>query len=159
MSGKIILLGLVVLLLTTPSVAAVSIGVSPAKVEFDVCAGESVTETLYVINTDEVGANYEVYADKPYLAANPEEFQLSPGEVQAVSVTVSIPENANTGGHTATISVVTSNPSSDLSMGAGVKIPVSIMVKTSGPQKTQLITGSAILIFVAVGIRIKKEHL
>lgn len=165
MSGKIVILGLVVLLLATPSVAAVGIGVSPAKMEFDVCAGEPVTKTLYVINTGEVGASYEVYADESYLTIKPEEFQLYPGEVQTVSVVVNMPENANIERHTTTISVVTSNPPSDLTMGAGVKIPISIAVKTSAPQKTQLIIGSAILIAITlaiaipVGIRIKKEYM
>jgi len=165
MSGKIAILGLVVLLLATPSVAAVGIGVSPAKMEFDVCAGESITKTLYVINTGDVGASYEVYADESYLAVKPEEFQLSPGEIQAVSVIVSIPENADIEGYATTISVVTSNPLSDLAVGAGVKIPVSVTVKTSGDQKTQLTIGHAILITITlaiaipVGIRIKKEHL
>jgi len=163
--NKIILRGLVILLLATPTVAAVGIGVNPAKMEFDVCAGESITKTLYVINTGDVGASYEVYADESYLAVKPEEFQLSPGEIQAVSVIVSIPENADIEGHTTTISVVTSNPPSDLTMDAGVKIPVSITVKTSGNQKTQLTIGHTILIAITlaiaipIGIRIKKEHL
>ncbi|MEA3255270.1 MAG: hypothetical protein U9Q22_05500, partial [Candidatus Altiarchaeota archaeon] len=90
------LIALMLLLVSLMNVSANGIGVNPAKLEFEVHAGESISKTLYVINTGERKAGYSVYADDPLpcLIIDPEKFQLDPGESRAVNITVTPSEIA-----------------------------------------------------------------
>jgi hypothetical protein len=129
-----LLLALAVLLasLLTGQVIAASAGAAPGELHFD-STGRS--QTLYVINTGQDEAQYRVYADGEYASwfvITPDEFSLSAGANREVSVTVSPPEGAS-GNHTASIRIVAFEPSVDLKVGAGVKIPAYVSIETLPP--------------------------
>lgn len=122
------LIALMLLLVSLMNVSANGVGVNPAKLEFEVHAGESISKTLYVINTGERKAGYNVYADNPLpcLIIDPEKFQMDPGESRAVNITVTPSEIVE---YETKISVVTANPSTQLNIATGIKVPVSIAVR------------------------------
>ncbi len=129
-----LVLALAVLLasLLTGQVIAAAAGAAPGELHFD-STGRS--QTLYVINTGQDEARYYVYADEEYASwfvITPDEFNLDAGANREVSVTVSPPEGAS-GNHTVSIRIVAFEPSADLKVGAGVKIPAYVSVETLPP--------------------------
>ena len=129
-----LVLALAILLASLPTgqVLAAAAGAAPGELHFD-STGRS--QTLYVINTGQDEARYRVYADGEYASwfvIAPAEFSLSAGANREVSVTVSPPEGAS-GNHTASIRIVAFEPSADLKVGAGVKIPAYVSVETLPP--------------------------
>ncbi len=119
---------LFVLLILSADASAIGLGVNPAKLEFEGDSGQLLTKTLYVINSDDDKIGYSVYADDnlPYLTLTPTEFQLNPGELQTVNVSVYSLETIE---YMTRISVVSEASSSRLGIAAGVKIPVNVVVK------------------------------
>ena len=112
------------------SVLAAGIGIAPRELEFNVYPGSSANETLYVVNTGDSEAKYRVYVDEKYknwfdIAMN--EFILAPNEVKEVHITVSPPLCA-VGDYADYIYVVGTNPSPQLGMGAGIKVPVYLHI-------------------------------
>jgi len=134
MQGKWLLtafcLLIAVTLLLPISVLAAGIGIAPRELEFNVYPGSSANETLYVVNTGDSEAKYRVYVDEKYknwfdIAMN--EFILAPNEVKEVHITVSPPLCA-VGDYADYIYVVGTNPSPQLGMGAGIKVPVYLHI-------------------------------
>ena len=109
-------------------------GIAPRELEFNAYLGGSASETLYVINTGDSEAEYRVYAEEEYknwFDIAPNEFTLTPNEVKEVQITVS-PPLLSVGDHVAYIYVAATNPSPQLGMGAGIKVPVHLHI-TSWP--------------------------
>ncbi len=134
MQGKWLLtafcLLIAVTLLLPISVLAAGIGIAPRELEFNVYPGSSANETLYVVNTGDNEAKYRVYVEEKYknwfdIAMN--EFILAPNEVKEVHITVSPPLYA-VGDYADYIYVVGTNPSPQLGMGAGIKVPVHLHI-------------------------------
>ena len=123
-----------VMLLFPVSLLAAGVGIAPRELEFNAYLGGSANETLYVINTGDSEAGYRVYAEEKYknwFDITPNEFTLTPNEVKEVQITVS-PPLLSVGDHAAYIYVAATNPSPQLGMGAGIKVPVQLHI-TSWP--------------------------
>jgi len=119
-----------VMLLFPVSLLAAGVGIAPRELVFNAYAGSSASEALYVINTGDSAAEYSVYAEEKYknwFDIAPNEFTLTPNEVKEVQITVS-PPLLSVGGHAAYIYVAATNPSPQLGMGAGIKVPVHLHI-------------------------------
>jgi P pilus assembly chaperone PapD len=119
-----------VMLLFPVSLLAAGVGVAPKELEFNAYPGSSASETLYVINTGDNEAEYRVYSEvkyKNWFDIAPNEFTLAPNEVKEVRITVS-PPLLSVGDHAAYIYVATTNPSPQLGVGAGIKVPVHLHI-------------------------------
>ena len=119
-----------VMLLFPVSLLAAGVGIAPRELEFNAYLGGSTSETLYVINTGDSEAGYRVYAEEKYkdwFDIAPNEFTLTPSEVKEVQITVS-PPLLSVGDHAAYIYVAATNPSPQLGMGAGIKVPVHLHI-------------------------------
>jgi len=106
------------------------LGIAPRELEFNAYLGGSASETLYVINTGDSEAEYRVYAEEEYknwFDIAPNEFTLTPNEVKEVQITVS-PPLLSVGDHVAYIYVAATNPSPQLGMGGGIKVPVYLHI-------------------------------
>jgi len=106
------------------------LGITPRELEFNAYLGGSASETLYVINTGDSEAEYRVYAEEEYknwFDIAPNEFTLTPNEVKEVQITLS-PPLLSVGDHAAYIYVAATNPSPQLGMGAGIKVPVHLHI-------------------------------
>jgi len=113
-----------------PVAAAAGVGVSPGELDFEVISEVPVTKALMVVNTDDHESSYHVYAEGEYedwFEITPNRFSLSPKETGEVAVKV-LPSSATKGDHTAKICIVSFDPSSDLAVGAGVKVRANILV-------------------------------
>jgi hypothetical protein len=119
-----------VMLLFPVLLLAAGVGIAPKELEFDAYLGGSASETLYVINTGDSEAEYRVYAEEKYknwFDITPSEFTLTPSEVKEVQITVS-PPLLSVGDYAAYIYVAATNPSPQLGMGAGIKVPVHLHI-------------------------------
>ena len=118
------------MLLFPVSLLAAGVGIAPRELEFNAYPGSSANETLYVINTGDSEAEYKVYAEEKYqnwFDIAPNEFILTPSEVKEVQITVS-PPLLSVGDHAAYIYVAATNPSPQLGVGAGIKVPVHLHI-------------------------------
>jgi P pilus assembly chaperone PapD len=119
-----------VMFLFPVSLLAAGVGVAPKELEFNAYLGSSASETLYVINTGDSEAEYRVYSEEKYkdwFDIAPNEFTLTPNEVKEVQITVS-PPLLSVGDHAAYIYVAATNPSPQLGVGAGIKVPVHLHI-------------------------------
>lgn len=127
-------IGGIVYLTFSQTVSAVAVGVTPGNLDFDVQTGSSDTRLLFVINTGTETANYRVYVDEDYadwFFISPETFHLNAGENKAVELTLTPPMSAK-GEYDCTVYAVSSSPSSDFSVGSGIRVPVHATVSNSG---------------------------
>jgi len=127
--------------------SAVGVGTAPAKLDFSLGHGISITKTLYVVNTGDSEAHYKVYVDEQYkdwFDIAPEEFSLAPQANKETQITVS-PPLYSFGDHSTHIHVVTTNPSLQIGVGAGIKVPVHIHTSN-----LLLWIGIGIVVFLAV---------
>lgn len=130
MAGFLLLLFIMALALFPSQASAIGVGAAPSELDFSIRLGGSATETLHVINTGDSEAKYRVYMEEKYknwfdIAMN--EFILAPNEVKEVHITVSPPLCA-VGDYADYIYVVGTNPSPQLGMGAGIKVPVYLHI-------------------------------
>ena len=115
-----ILLAIVVSLFVSSSARAdVTISVNPSFLEFAVDAGTSFNQLITVSNegTNATGITVGVSASAPdrpdissvdWVQIDPKEFKLGPAENQKVKISVSVPDNAPSGGSYSTILFSTS---------------------------------------------------
>ncbi|MDY6833222.1 MAG: hypothetical protein SVY53_00260 [Chloroflexota bacterium] len=118
-----------------PIAAAAGVGVSPGELDFEVISEVPVMDALTIANTHDNKSSYHVYAEGEYgdwFEITPEEFSLSPNETSEVIVKV-LPLATTQGNHTAKICIVSFDPSSDLAVGAGVKVRANITVPQALP--------------------------
>ncbi|MCK5282494.1 MAG: hypothetical protein KAK00_03730 [Nanoarchaeota archaeon] len=112
------------LISTAIDVSASGIGVNPAKLVFELNAGQALSRTLYVINKGKITRDYKVYVDDiMHVSINPETFTLKPEEYRPVEIEVS-PKNSLE--HNTKISVVTADSDNQLGVGVGIKVPLII---------------------------------
>jgi hypothetical protein len=117
-------------LLSPPSALAIGVGVSPKELNFSIRSGGSTKATLCVINTGDREARYKVYVDEEYegwFDISPAEFSLASQAYKEVQIAAS-PPLFSFSDHNTYIYVAAINPSSQLGMGAGVKVPVHIHI-------------------------------
>ncbi len=118
------------LVLSTPALTAVAIGVTPGKLEFSVRPGGTEVQTLHVINQSNRISEFQVYVEGEYeewFVISPGEFTLPPQQNRAVEIAVAPPFTA-TNEHDFAICVVSLPPGSALRIGAGVKVPVHVQI-------------------------------
>ncbi|MBM3132348.1 MAG: hypothetical protein FJZ95_04860 [Chloroflexi bacterium] len=120
--------------LTPAPASAAGIGVAPGRIEF---AGNSPEATLYVINTGQTLATYQVYTEDEFAGwfqISPARFPLAPNENMAVRITLS-PSVIAASEHAPEILVVAFENSAQGEIGAGVKVPVHMALSplTSEP--------------------------
>ncbi len=130
MAEFLLLLFVIASVLLPCQASAVGVGTAPSELDFSIRPGGSATETLHVINTGDTEAKYRVYVEEKYknwfdIATN--EFILTPNGVKEVQITVS-PPLLSIGDHAAYIYVAGTNPSPQLGMGAGIKVPVHLHI-------------------------------
>lgn len=119
-----------IMLLFPISLLAAGVGIAPGELEFNVYPGRSANETLYVINTGDSEAEYEIYVDEEYkdwFDIAPSEFTLVPAGVKEVEVIAS-PPLFSRGNYAIRLYVAATNPSPQLGMGAGIKVPVQLHI-------------------------------
>ncbi|MDH7499978.1 MAG: hypothetical protein QHH30_06280 [candidate division NC10 bacterium] len=115
-----------------PPAEAISIAVSPIRVEHHVPPGGTITEAITVSNDDPSPAYIRVrvedwslnqdgaitfakggsqsYSAAPWLRLHPREFTLRPGQSQDVRYSLTVPTNASPGGYRAAIVFATVSP-------------------------------------------------
>jgi hypothetical protein len=146
---KFFLIFIILYLISLQSVSAIGIGVTPGSMNFSVQVGISDTQSLYVINTGTEVSNYSVYVDENYadwFDISPDNFTLGANENKEVILTLT-PSLLTKGEFDFKIYAVSSSPSSDFSVGSGIKVPVHANVSNSG-----IIIASILLVLLVIGI-------
>ena len=136
-------------LISLQSVSAIGIGVTPGTLNFSVQVGISDTQSLHVINTGTEVSNYRVYVDEKYadwFDISPDNFTLGADENKEVILTLTPPLSTK-GEFDFKIYAVSSSPSSEFSVGSGIKVPVHAIVLNSG-----IIIASILLALSVIGI-------
>lgn len=144
----VLLAALAAVLLPHPA-QATGVGVSPSSLGFEAHSPGS-TSTLYVMNTGDEVSHYRVYAEGEYQGwfdISPGEFSLAPGQGRQVEITL-CPPRAASGEHSASICVVSYEPSLGLQVGVGVKVPAHIAI--TGPPLPMIGIAAAVLAVLAV---------
>jgi hypothetical protein len=118
------------LFLMIPQVAGIGVGASPDKIEFgEVGVKEGEMRELYVVNTDDETERVLLTAEGVDLIMDPQEFDLSAKESRVVNVSI---DQKKAGEYKGSILIITRPSGSDLGglgLGAGVRVPVSFVVK------------------------------
>jgi len=128
---------LFLLFLLIPQVAGIGVGASPDKIEFgEVRQKEGAMRELYVINTDDESERVVLIVEGVDLILDPQEFDLSAKESRVVNISI---DQKKAGEYNGSILIMTrpsGDDSSGLGLGAGVRVPVSFVVKDEIFSKT-----------------------
>ncbi|WP_094229133.1 COG1470 family protein [Methanolobus psychrotolerans] len=130
MNKLIIIFALTVVSVTllTQAALAVSLGVSPHSLQFDLKDGV-FQKNITIINNGNDPSGYTLYTDNEYagwICISPSAFELSSGMTKEVSVSCIPPESAS-GNISLRIYAIAEPAGSDLGIGAGIRIPVTIV--------------------------------
>lgn len=121
---------LLLLFLLIPQVAGIGIGSSPDKIEFgEVRPKEGAMRELYVVNTDDETERVLLIVEGVDLIVYPQEFDLSVKESRVVNISI---DQKKAGEYNGSILIMTRPSDHDpggLGLGAGVRVPVSFVVK------------------------------
>jgi len=136
MAGKlakasILLLPIIGIALAASSALALSVGVSPGRMDFTVRPGGTEVQTLNVINQSGQPSHFQVYIDggnQGWFEIIPEEFTLNGGEARGVEIAVAPSLFTTAGDHDFDMCVVCLPPETELRVGAGVKVPTHVQV-------------------------------
>ena len=144
---------LLFLFLLIPSASCIGIGASPDQIDFGmVDQEECVAQELYVINTGSETEQVLLTANGVNLSIEPRDFVLEAKKSGVVEVSVDSIDILEAGEHTGSI-LITARPTGNtegLGFGAGVKIPVSFVVKENSNLKIFAAVVSLIAIFAIV---------
>jgi len=117
--------------LQAASVYGMGVGVSPGNISFKLAPGTSSEQPLYVINTGNETAKYNVFVNESayqnWFTFSPSSFDLKAGEVKEVKVTLKVPDSAETDVK-CKINIPCTVPGRIV--GAGIIIPVYIELST-----------------------------
>ena len=121
---------LFLLFLLIPQVSGIGVGASPDKIEFgEVRPKEGAMRELYVVNTDDETERVLLIVEGVDLIVYPQEFDLGVKESRVVNISI---DQKKAGEYNGSILIMT-RPSGDdpggLGLGAGVRVPVSFVVK------------------------------
>jgi hypothetical protein len=136
--------------------------VKPSKINLEV-TNDSSDAFLSVFNPSSEVQLFEVYPDdfEDIIAIKPKSFTLEAGENKKVKITVSASKNIQNSQIFTTISVV-SKPLSDsgFSVGAGIKVPVTMSFAQNGQTYyLNYLTPSLALLFILLLVLFKKYPL
>jgi hypothetical protein len=147
-----------VVLSATPASAS-GVGASPSHLEIADNASD-FNGIIHVINTGDEDSLYRVYAEGGYegwFDIVPQEFLLSAGQVAEVRITVASP-GAVAGEHTVNICIESFEASSDLHVGAGIRVPVYISVDRPVPAVTIGVSAAALSVLAAIAYLIWRHN-
>ncbi|HJH31057.1 MAG TPA: hypothetical protein C5S50_02465 [Methanosarcinaceae archaeon] len=148
---------LFLLFLLIPQVAGIGVGASPDKIEFgEVSPKEGGMRELYVINTGDTAERILLTVEGVNLTIDSLEFDLDAQESRAVTISVDQEEAGKYDGSILITACSSGVDSGGLGLGAGVRVPISFIVKDSSYIKILLATGGlliAIATVVSLGIR------
>jgi P pilus assembly chaperone PapD len=150
---SIVLLPIIGLLLSVSSVLALSVGVSPGRMDFKIRPGGTAVQTLNVINQSEQAAQFQVYIEgghEGWFEITPAEFTLNGGEVREVEIAVAPSLLTASGEHDFTICVLCLTPETNLRVGAGVKVPAHVQLLEFPLMALQWWIAAAVLIIALV---------
>ena len=128
-----ILLFIVTLIISLQATTAygMGVGVSPGNMSFKLAPGTSSEQTMYVINTGNETAKYDVFVNESayqnWFTFSSSSFDLKAGEIKEVKVTLKVPASAETD-FKCKINIPCTVPGR--TVGAGVKIPVRVELST-----------------------------
>ncbi|MGP8337042.1 MAG: hypothetical protein ACT6FC_02265 [Methanosarcinaceae archaeon] len=150
-------ISLFLLFLLVPQVAGIGVGASPDRIEFgDVDPKEGAMQEMYVINTGDTAERILLILEGVNLTLDSMEFDLGAQESRAVTVSV---DQKETGEYNGSI-LITARPIGDdpggLGLGAGVRVPVSFVVKGENHMAIVMASGGlliAIATVVLLGMR------
>ena len=152
----IVMLPVIGLLLCTSSALAFGIGVAPGKMEFSLRPGDAEVQTLHVTNQANQKSEFQVYVegeDEEWFVITPGKFTLGAQETKSVEILVAPPLTTAPEEHDFSICVVSIPPNSDLSIGAGIKVPTHVQITELPVMAIQWwIASIVILAIVAVGL-------
>lgn len=121
----------IVISLQAATAYGMGVGVSPGNMTFKLAPGTSVEQTIYVINTGNETANYDVFVNEStyqnWFTFSPSSFTLKAGEQKEVKVTLKVPASAETNVK-CKIKIPCTVPGK--TVGAGIIIPVQIEIST-----------------------------
>jgi len=129
-STSIMLVAIILLWLSVPMAVGdggVGVGVSPSSLEYNVTGESPVSKELFVVNTGDVKARYDLSFDSQYqgmFTFDRNGFELNPGDSQKVKITYNPtlnPERTDLNIH-----LYVEGAESGSNVGAGVKIPVQV---------------------------------
>ncbi|HII93990.1 MAG TPA: hypothetical protein HA262_18080 [Methanosarcina sp.] len=127
----LILIVPLIISLQAASVYGMGVGVSPGNMSFKLAPGTSSEQPLYVINTGNETAKYNVFVNESayqnWFTFSPSSFDLKAGEVKEVKVTLKVPDSAETDVK-CKINIPCTVPGRIV--GAGIIIPVYIKLST-----------------------------
>jgi hypothetical protein len=124
---KKIIFAIAFFFLSSQPVLAAGIGVTPKSLEVNQLSSDTSQTEIFVHNTGEGPAKYEVRADEwsKLITAEPKEFRLEGGEARAVTISFSqLPE----GQREMHLSVIAHDLSEEVIPKTGVKIPVKLEI-------------------------------
>lgn len=114
--------------LLVQTTSAVSVGASPHSLQFDLNEG-IFQKNITIINNGNDFSTYTLYTDAEYsnlIMIFPSSFELSPGMTKEVTV-ICIPPEVTSGNISLKISIAACSDNSKLGIGAGIRIPVTII--------------------------------
>jgi hypothetical protein len=119
----------VMISLQAATVYGMGVGVSPGNLSFKLAPGTSSEQLIYVINTGNETANYDVFlhesAYQKWFTFSPSSFTLKSGEQKEVKVSLKVPESAENE-IKCKIKIPCTVPGK--TVGAGIIIPVQIEI-------------------------------
>ncbi|MBW2637000.1 MAG: hypothetical protein JRC86_05680 [Deltaproteobacteria bacterium] len=145
------LIPLLLFFLLIPQASGIGVGASPDRIDFGAMSlKEGVVRELCVINTGDETGQILLTAEGVDIIMDPQEFGLGARQSRVVNVSI---DQKEAGEYNGSI-LITTCPSGDdcgLGLGAGVRVPVSFVVKDDIYIKTLLgVEGALITIAVIV---------
>jgi len=140
-----ILLFIVTLIISLQATTAygMGVGVSPGNMSFKLAPGTSSEQTMYVINTGNETAKYDVFVNESayqnWFTFSSSSFDLKAGEIKEVKVTLKVPASAETD-FKCKINIPCTVPGR--TVGAGVKIPVRVELSTLEESSSEGVSSS-----------------
>lgn len=146
-------LAIILTIIIPSSVWATGLGVAPGKMEFSVRPGGTEVQTLHVINQSDASSQFQIYVEgenTKWFKVTPGEFMLGAQEVNDVEIVLTPPLTAKPQKYEFSICVVSLPPGSDLSLGAGVKVPAHVQITELPVMAIQWWIASAVIMVVVV---------
>lgn len=147
------------LVLVTP-VSAIGIGASPDRIEFGtVNKNIEVMQKLYVINTGDEKEHIVLTVKGADIDVDTEEFDLHSKQTRAVNISINAVEAGDYSGSILITACPSDSGTSGLGFGAGVRVPVSFVVKDDIDIKSPIVMGllAPIVIVILLHMRLKKK--
>ena len=144
---KGITLSLLLFLFVQP-VFGLGIGASPDSIDFGVVSQkEGAEQDLYVINTGDEPEQVLIEVEEVDLKIDPDAFDLDAGETKTVLVSVDTQEAGTYNGSILITAISAVNAGDGPGIGAGVRIPVSFVVRNEMYGGIEVFTGFLVFVF------------